>query len=241
MRIFCRTLLLKIYRSSPLNVKQLSSTAMDESGLAYIDAKENCNPFDLFKEWLEESKTYGNFNLATFSLATASRTGDVSNRTVVLRDYKDNSLIFVTDENGKKVQHIKENPKVAACFVWSYVKDEKFIKRQVRMEGTAVQLPREECLAYYNKEPLFGKIRSHICQQDQRINWNDLKKKHDELLKEVKTTNKELPMPDHHVTFKIIPSRFDFYLAWDNYIADRLEFIKNSGSGNGWEFHHLAA
>ncbi|XP_018562283.1 uncharacterized protein LOC108904283 [Anoplophora glabripennis] len=235
MTTLCK-FLKKSYRNS--QIKHFY-TSMVESGLARIEIEENCNPFHLFGEWLDESKACGKFNTVFFNLATTNRNGDVSNRVVVLRDFKENSLVFVTNGNSKKIQQIKANPKVSACFFWNYTKDEKYIQRQVRIEGISVEMSFQECLEYYNKEPLYCKIRSHICQQGQKVDWDTLKKKHDEILEEIKTTNKQLPMPEYLVAYKIIPNKFDFYFAWDNNIADRLEFIQKSG--NGWEFYHVAA
>ncbi|KAJ8982129.1 hypothetical protein NQ317_002855 [Molorchus minor] len=167
-----------------------------QSGLAYIDVEENGNPFDLFKQWLEESKKYGKINN-------------------------------------------KENPKVSACFLWSYIKEEKNINRQVRIEGTVEQLSDKECAGYYNGQPLFAQIRSNIIRnQSAKVDWIDLKKKHDELLEKVKTTNEPLQMPEHEVAYKIIPTMFDFYYAWNQNIADRILFTRN---GNDWALDRIAA
>lgn len=51
---------------------------------------------------------------------------------------------------------------------------------------------------YYNNEPIFCKIRSHICHQGEIINnWDDLKAQHDKLLQEVENGTNSLEMPDY--------------------------------------------
>ncbi|KAJ8918594.1 hypothetical protein NQ315_013099 [Exocentrus adspersus] len=219
--------------------KRTTCIAMDESGLAYIDTDKNGNALKLLKDWMEEFKIFGKYSALVFNLATADRHGNVSNRNVVLRDIKDDYMVFATNNSSKKAQQIKDNPKVSACFLWSYVKDEKHINRQVRLEGSATAMSHEESLKYYEEEPLYCKIRSYICQQDKVVNWDNLKVEHDKLLKEVKENDKELPMPPCYAAYRIIPTSFDFYFAWDNNIADRVVFVKQSG--NEWEFHHVAA
>ena len=49
----------------------------------------------------------------------------------------------------------------------------------------------------YEKDFLYSKIRAYICEQDKEVIWNELKANHDKLLNEVKTQNKNLPMPEH--------------------------------------------
>jgi hypothetical protein len=60
-----------------------------------------------------------------------------------------------------------------------------------------VVLEKESYADLYEKDKLFCKIRAYICQQDQEVNWNDLKARHDQLLNEVQRNKKSLPMPDH--------------------------------------------
>ncbi|KAG5900493.1 hypothetical protein JTB14_010904 [Gonioctena quinquepunctata] len=209
---------------------------VQESDLTYIDIKPGSSPFQLFQSWLEEAKNYGRLNNGFFNLATSNEVGDVTNRTVVLRDFKDNYLVFLSNDGSRKNQQIAKNPKVAACFLWTYEKDEKFVIRQVRVEGTAEPMSKEHSEKYYEREPLHAKIRAHICKQGQKTDWNELKTEHDEMLKQVRENGLELSMPEHVSAFKITPTYFDFYFAWDNAIADRLIFEKTT---NDWTFNRV--
>lgn len=49
----------------------------------------------------------------------------------------------------------------------------------------------------YKAEPLFAKIRSHLCHQDAVVDWNQMKKQHDELMEKVEAKEISLPVPDH--------------------------------------------
>ncbi|KAJ8959820.1 hypothetical protein NQ318_011552 [Aromia moschata] len=142
-------------------------------------------------------------------------------------------------ETVEKIQQMKDNPKVSGCFFWGYQKDEKFIHKQIRIEGIAEKLSNEECEEYHNKDPLFCQIRSHICQQGQKVDWDELKKKHDEILEAVKETNKPLKMPEYYVAYRIIPNMFDFYYSYNTNIADRLAFTKQCE--DKWTFERIAA
>lgn len=48
----------------------------------------------------------------------------------------------------------------------------------------------------YDDQPLFCKIRAHLCHQDQEVNWDDLNVKHDELVKRAEQ-GEDFPIPEH--------------------------------------------
>lgn len=49
----------------------------------------------------------------------------------------------------------------------------------------------------YDREPLYCKIRSYVCHQDQPVDWNDVNRRYNEILEEVNKNGKDLPMPDY--------------------------------------------
>nr|CAH7757076.1 unnamed protein product [Callosobruchus chinensis] len=209
-----------------------------ESGLAHIEVEKGVLPSELVEEWIKEFKEYSKANKVLMNLATASRTGEVSNRNVVLRELNDDGFTFLTVKNGKKVQHMTENPTVSACLYFSYNKDGTHIERQVRIEGVAEKLSEEKCKEFYDREPVHAKIRNIICDQGKKIEWDDLKAKHDQLLQKYKDGKIGLEMPKHVVAYMIQPHKFDFYYAFDNYIADRIVFCKENSCE--WKFERVA-
>ncbi|CAH1967727.1 unnamed protein product [Acanthoscelides obtectus] len=210
----------------------------EESGLAHIDVEKGLSPIDLVEEWMKEYQEYSHTNKVLLNLATASREGEVSNRNVVLRELSDDGFTFLTVKNGKKVQHMTENPNVSACIYFSYIKDGKHVERQVRVEGVAEKLNKEKCKDYYEREPVYAKIRSIICDQGEKIEWDDLKKKHDEILRKYKEGAVGLEMPEHVVAYLIRPQKLDLYYAYDNFIADRIVFFKDKNAE--WKLERVA-
>ncbi|KAF2879129.1 hypothetical protein ILUMI_27036 [Ignelater luminosus] len=209
------------------------------SRLAYIDVQDR-NPLTLFKEWHNEviSAKCFFFQTNVMCLATSTKNGKISNRNVVVKQYDENGFVFVTDGRSRKSEEIEENPWVAATFLWNYKKDETEYLKQVRMEGKIQKISQDRCLKLFNQEKLYCKIRSHLCHQDQQVDWEVLKSKHDKLLDDVLNNKRKLTMPDHYVGYEIIPERYDFYSAGGNYIADRVVFTKEQ---SGWNFVHVAA
>ncbi|CAG9833326.1 unnamed protein product [Diabrotica balteata] len=212
-------------------------TMEESSGLSFINLKDSISPFELVAEWFQEAAKFG-ITSHFFNLATCKKSGEVSNRSLLLHDFVNNSFRFITSEKSLKGHDMDENPNVAACFLLKYLNDEKSpVIRQIRCQGSVIKLPYEETAKYYEKDPLFSQIRSHICKQGEKVDWNELKVKHDELLKQVKSGLK-LKMPEYQVGYEIHPRCFDFYHSIGSEIADRIIFEKSSDGS--WSFHRVA-
>lgn len=67
----------------------------------------------------------------------------------------------------------------------------------MRLEGRVELLPRDQVKEVYDAEPLYCKVRAHLCHQDTAVDWNEMKKRHDELLRQAKLDPEILSMPDH--------------------------------------------
>lgn len=69
----------------------------------------------------------------------------------------------------------------------------------MRIEGTVKRLSKEKSKYYYDRKPLFCKIRSYLMKhfpQSSKVDWEDVKKKHDELLKDVVEKKIDLQIPE---------------------------------------------
>lgn len=69
---------------------------------------------------------------------------------------------------------------------------------QVRIDGVAEELERSDYVDLYEREPVYCKVRAHLCHQGKIIDdWNELKLKHDILYHNFVEEGKVLEMPDH--------------------------------------------
>lgn len=64
---------------------------------------------------------------------------------------------------------------------------------QVRVIGTVAELSESEIVEFYKDEPLFARIRSKICRCGEEVDWNELKAKHDQVLKDYQDGKDKLP------------------------------------------------
>ncbi|KAK2575540.1 hypothetical protein KPH14_011260 [Odynerus spinipes] len=210
------------------------------SDLARIDDVFD-DPLDLFRSWHSEARKYKSNMPDGLCLATTNKDNKVAARTVVLREFDNDGFVLVTDKRSRKSSELTSVPHAAMCFLWCYINDEgQNIARQVRTEGTIVKLEPTKFKHLYDREPLFCKIRSHLCHQDSEVEWDDLKRRHDELLEEYRRGKNTLEMPDHFIGYKLLPTVVEFYYARDELIGDRIHYRRNSVT-QPWERRRLAA
>nr|CAD7602667.1 unnamed protein product [Timema genevievae] len=152
-------------------MNSLNGEVIEESDLTKIEY-DSCEPFQLFKEWYRDACNSSISLPSSLCFSTASSEGAISSRTLLLRRLDDDGFVVMTDSRSRKAKDL------------------------VRISGHISELETKEVEEVYNKEPLYCKIRSHICHQGQPIDWQTHKERHDQLLIQVRE-GKKLPMPDH--------------------------------------------
>lgn len=210
------------------------------SDLSRIDDVSE-DPFDLFRLWHDDARKYLFAMPDVLCLATTTKDNKVAARTVVLREFDNDGFVLVTDKRSRKASELEEVPNAAMCFLWCYINDKgENVARQVRVEGAVIPLESKNYKHLYDREPVFCKIRSHLCYQDRAVEWEDLKRRHDEILDEYRKGKNNLPMPDHFIGYKLLPSVLEFYYARDQLIGDRVYYKRNSLT-EPWKHDRLAA
>ncbi|XP_012055458.1 PREDICTED: pyridoxine/pyridoxamine 5'-phosphate oxidase 1, chloroplastic [Atta cephalotes] len=206
-------------------------------GLARINPVDN--PVDLFRMWRDEAIKFQFGLVNACCLATVSSLNlKVSSRNLILREFDDNGFVIMTDARSQKVKDMSCNLYAAMCFLWDYKNDkQQHITRQVRIEGLMKKLERPACQLIYEREPLYCKIRAHLCHQNQPADWDDLNRQYNEILQDDNVHT----MPDHVVAYKLAPEMMEFYYAQDKLIADRIHYNKNVINKNYWEYQRIAA
>lgn len=213
------------------------------SDLAKIDNPPD-SPYELFTDWFEDAK---NANLVlphALVLSTATLDGKVSSRTVLMRRLEDDGFVVMTDNRSRKHAQISDNQNAAMVFLWLYRtgNGDQCINRQVRIEGELEILPQTRIEDLYEREPLYCKIRAHLCHQDQSCDWEAAKSQHDEIYQGCLQNGVNLPMPDHLIGYKMHPKTIEFYHASSSSIGDRIHYRKLDSSAKSiWETNRIFA
>ena len=94
-----------------------------------MELEKIINPVQLFKKWLSEAEEKEIRDPNAMQLATVSKDGMPSVRTVLLKDIIDGDFVFYTNYESRKSKEIIQTGKGALCFYW------KSLNRQVRLVG----------------------------------------------------------------------------------------------------------
>ena len=108
-----------------------------------MELKRIVDPILLFKTWLSEAEKKEIRDPNAMQLATVSKNGMPSVRTVLLKDIINGDFVFYTNYESRKSEEINETAKGAICFYW------KSLNRQVRLVGSIQKVPEEISDEYY--------------------------------------------------------------------------------------------
>ncbi len=96
------------------------------------------NPFEQFKQWLEQAVAAQLSQPYAAALATATKEGQPAARMVIVRDFDERGFVFYTHYDSPKGQELAQNPKAALVFYWAA------LERQIQVIGAVSRVSTEE-------------------------------------------------------------------------------------------------
>jgi pyridoxamine 5'-phosphate oxidase len=194
------------------------------------------DPLQQFQSWYEDALKLGLKYPDAMTLATCTRSGRPSARTVLFKRLSREGFQFFTNYESQKGAELAKNTAAALVFYW-----EK-LDRQVRVEGITKKLPRKESLAYFRSRPRGSQIGAWVSRQSQVIpDRAFLEKRLQEF--EKKFMGKEVPLPPYWGGFVLVPNLIEFWSEGEFRLHDRFRYTKPSkgkGKGKGWKVVRLS-
>jgi pyridoxamine 5'-phosphate oxidase len=182
------------------------------------------NPLELFAEWYEEAQHCGLKEPTAVTLATADATGMPSARVVLLKAYDERGFVFYTNLGSEKCDDLKVNPQASLCFHWQP------LTKQVRLRGKVEPVSAEEADAYFASRDRKSRIGAYASKQSQPLESpHALEKRVARFLAKFHVGN--VPRPEFWSGYRVIPDRFEFWLAKPFRLHDRLRYTRH---GEGW-------
>jgi len=189
----------------------------------------NSNPFTQFETWLSEAFKAEPKLANAVALATANKEGRPSVRMVLLKQVEETGFVFYTNLESRKAEELAENPQAALLFHW------KSLMRQVRIEGSVVQLSKEDAKAYFDSRPKASRLSAWASPQSKAIpNRAFLEERVAKLEEEY--PGEDVPLPDFWGGYRIVPDRFEFWIDREDRLHDRYVYTPTE---NGWEITML--
>ncbi len=190
------------------------------------------DPFKQFELWFQQACTANLPEPNAMSLATVSATGEPSQRTVLLKYFDRQGLVFFTSYDSKKARQIEANPQVSLLFFWLG------LQRQVQIVGQAVKISSAESLKYFATRPRGSQIGAWCSQQSTVISSRQILELKFEEIKR-KFHQQEIPLPSAWGGYRVVPHSFEFWQGRPNRLHDRFLYSLTEDEST-WEIQRLA-
>ncbi|KRF12933.1 pyridoxamine 5'-phosphate oxidase [Nocardioides sp. Soil796] len=184
------------------------------------------DPLKLFRSWYGDAGTLPEPNAMV--VATVSADGQPSARTVLLKGLDPRGFCFFTNLQSHKGSDLAANPRCALLFPWHA------LQRQVRVEGAAVLLPRDEVAAYFATRPRGAQLGAWASPQSQVVTEAGLHERYDDAAARMPG---EIEVPEHWGGYVVAPESIEFWQGRENRMHDRWRYRR---SGDHWRRERLA-
>lgn len=212
-----------------MNEKEIQNLRRQYSKSTLSASAVSKDPFKQFEKWFNEVLKSGFLEPNAMTLATADKYGKPSCRIVLLKGFDDKGFTFFSNYKSKKGKEIDSNTYASLLFYWDK------LERQVRIEGRAEKLTREESDKYFQTRPYKSRVGAWASKQSSVIESRTVIVK--EFLRYVVKFRNHVPLPQDWGGYRIIPESFEFWQGRPNRLHDRVRYSKIK---NGWKIERLA-
>jgi pyridoxamine 5'-phosphate oxidase len=197
-------------------------------GLAESDLEDD--PFDMFDRWLRQALAAGVREPNAMVVATVGADGRPSTRSVLLKKVTDRGFCFYTNHESRKGVELAAEPHCALLFPWYE------LHRQVRVEGTAERLPREDAEGYFATRPREAQLGAWASAQSRVVaSREELQQSYDDAA--ARFDGQPVPCPPYWGGWLVVPDTFEFWQGRRGRMHDRLVYRR---AGDQWTTERLA-
>jgi pyridoxamine 5'-phosphate oxidase len=188
------------------------------------------NPYEQFSLWFEEAMSSQLPEPNAMILATATKDGKPSVRTLLLKGFDEKGFIFYTNYESRKGRELAENNKASILFFWPE------LERQIRLEGTVNKISQQESKRYFDTRPYKSRIGAWASNQSKVIeNRFFIVKKF--LKYFIKFHSKDIPLPPYWGGYILTPVVFEYWQGRTNRLHDRVRYYYTDGK---WKIERLS-
>ncbi|MDO9495022.1 MAG: pyridoxamine 5'-phosphate oxidase [Nocardioides sp.] len=187
------------------------------------------DPMTMFGRWFDDVLAANLHEPNAMDLSTVGSNGRPSVRMVLLKGYGDEGFRFFTNIASRKGAELAQNAHCALAFPWH------LLERQVRVEGVAELLPRDEVEVYFASRPRPSQLGAWASHQSRVVGGRDeLDAAYDEVERRFPG---DVPVPDEWGGYLVRPEVVEFWQGRRGRLHDRLAYRRISG---GWATERLA-
>lgn len=187
-------------------------------------------PMEAFAAWLDEALGAGALEPNAMTLSTVDPAGRPCARTVLLKYYDAEGLVFYTNYESRKARDIAAHPHVSLLFFWPE------LERQIQVRGAAERVSTAESLRYFARRPRESRVGAWVSHQSAVIQSRALlEAKFAEMTRRFREG--EVPLPSFWGGYRVRPTEVELWQGRAHRLHDRFLY---SRAGGGWTVARLA-
>jgi pyridoxamine 5'-phosphate oxidase len=189
------------------------------------------DPIAMFERWFADAESAGLYEPNAMVLSTATVDGHPSSRMVLLKGVSEWGFVFYTNLLSRKGGELAANPACSLLFPWHP------LERQVRIDGVASQLLREDVTAYFERRPRAAQLGAWASHQSSIVSGRE---ELDEAYADAEARFAgvdPLPVPTERGGYVVRPEVVEFWQGRRGRMHDRLVYRRIDAR---WSLHRLA-
>lgn len=198
------------------------------------EADLEADPMVMFGRWFAEARAAGLHEPNAMVLASVSADGQPSARMVLLKGSGPDGFRFFTNLGSRKGTELAAVPRCSLLFPWHP------LERQVRVDGVATALPREDVADYFAVRPRGSQLGAWASHQSRVVaGREELAASYAEV--EARFAGADVPVPEEWGGFLVRPEVVEFWQGRPGRMHDRLVYRRTTpGAGADWSTERLA-
>jgi len=212
------------------NREDIAAMRRQYGEVGLVEANLPANPITLFDSWLKDAAANEIVVEANAMVLSTAADGQLSSRTVLLKDLTQDGFTFFSNYNSRKAQQIEKNANVSLVFPWYP------LERQVIVIGSASKVSNEESEKYFASRPRGSQIGAWASAQSSELSSRaELEEKFANF--EAKwPIGEQIPRPDFWGGYVVKPESIEFWQGRYSRLHDRIRYVKED---NNWHLKRL--